>query len=368
MPTKRLVISQPYVPAYRREFFTLLTSELADHDIELTIFASGVRGAAAARGDAVALPNLISGTSKQLRFAGRSISYAPVPGLWRGADGVILPLKGSSLEVYSAIARRLSSRTKLGLWGHVLSYVNDPHPIDMAAETLQMRSSHHVFAYTESGRRDAIRRGVPESRVTAVMNTVQTAPVVDEIARLTPEQVRRFAADRGITGKAFAYVGGLDASKRIDLLADILDELWLRDPSIKVLVGGAGEASALLAPSVAREQTIMMGRVGPKEKALIAGTSSALLCPGRVGLVAVDALAMRLPLVTMQSRYHAPELEYLTVGHNLTLVDGDVKHFADEALRVAGKRADDRIPPAPPAMSAMVANFRAGVLQMFGAS
>jgi glycosyltransferase involved in cell wall biosynthesis len=94
--------------------------------------------------------------------------------------------------------------------------------------------------------------------------------------------------------------------------------MWTIDPLARLVVGGRGSDESLLHAAAQRGQVTMLGYAGPAEKALIASVASALVMSGRIGLVAVEALAMRLPFVTTTWRYHAPEVEYLTEGITVT--------------------------------------------------
>lgn len=61
--------------------------------------------------------------------------------------------------------------------------------------------------------------------------------------------------------------------------------------------------------------------------------ASAIWMPGRVGLVAVDALALNLPVCTTSYAFHAPELDFLQPGEVFVLSD-EPAAYAQEALDV----------------------------------
>lgn len=60
--------------------------------------------------------------------------------------------------------------------------------------------------------------------------------------------------------------------------------------------------------------------------------ANALLLPGRVGLVILDAFAAGLPLVTIDVPYHGPEIEYFTNGKNGLLAKNDVAAYASQVI------------------------------------
>jgi hypothetical protein len=68
--------------------------------------------------------------------------------------------------------------------------------------------------------------------------------------------------------------------------------------------------------------------------AALSHVSSAIWMPGRVGLVAVDALALGLPVLTTHFPFHAPELEYLVEGRSVHFLPAIAENFASEALAI----------------------------------
>jgi glycosyltransferase involved in cell wall biosynthesis len=79
--------------------------------------------------------------------------------------------------------------------------------------------------------------------------------------------------------------------------------------------------------------------VGPKSDAAKVPywmISKLLLMPGGVGLVALDALALGVPMVTTRNRLHGPEIDYLEHGRNGWMVeDGEnVNSYADAVVEL----------------------------------
>jgi hypothetical protein len=96
----------------------------------------------------------------------------------------------------------------------------------------------------------------------------------------------------------------------------------------------------------------------------MAKSSVALLNPGRVGLVAVESLVLSLPIVTTEWPFHAPEIDYLTEGHNLFFSNPTAESFAQSAMEMIDRTMDDQRPISPPSLDSMVANFTDGVTKM----
>lgn len=364
--TKRLVIVQPYVPTYRVAFFEQLIAALAAHGIDCKIAASTPDTAQSQRGDAASPGWVIPISQRRITLFGRSVGIGGARKAWKGADAVIVGLVGSSLDTYRALLEAKALNMKVGVWGHVKPYVNAGNPIDLALERWQLRKADHVFAYTPGGTEYARQTVVDSYKVTTVMNAVDTRSLADAAARVTDTEAKAFAAKHNVDpARTLAFIGGLDSSKRIDFLAEAMDAMWLDDPRVKVLIGGLGNESHILERAAARGQAIMLGYVDASQQALIARNSAALVMPGRIGLVAVDALVLGLPVLTTSWPFHAPEHEYLVEGQTKISSANNVTSFVNTVL---GFLADANEKPSQsqpyPTLEKMVANFTAGVLKM----
>lgn len=361
---KKLVIVQPYVPTYRVAFFETLSARLRDKGIDCVVTAGMPKGEQAMRGDAVRPDWLHPLEQKSLHIKGRSVALGYGQKPWRNADAVILGLEGSSFPVYQALLEAQVTGLRVGLWGHVRPYVNSGNPVDLWLEKLQLKASDHVFAYTPGGRDYALTAGVAPNKVTTVMNSLDTSSLETSKQRLTPELIGENARKWGIDPtRTLCFVGGLDESKRIGFLVEVLDRLWQRDQSVRILVGGEGPQKDLLRPAFERGQAISLGYLNLDEKALVLATSRALAMPGRIGLVAVDALVMHRPVLTTNWPYHAPEFEYLTEGTSKITSADDPQSYADLVLRFLDDECAlyDHTDWNFPGLHQMVKNFAGGV-------
>jgi glycosyltransferase involved in cell wall biosynthesis len=358
---------QPYVPAYRVEFFRRLVGRLAEDGIDCIVAASDPRGAQLERGDGADAAWIVRVPSHVVRLMGIDFSLGGSRKAWKTADAVIVGHLGTSLDTYRALLEARLFGRPAAVWGHIKSYVDSANPIDAALERWQLRNASHVFAYTEGGTSYALTNGARLDRVTTVMNATDTDSLVRAQHSLTAAQKTDFGVKIGLEkGRVAAYIGGFDESKRIDFLAEALDHLWRDAPDVRVIVGGKGSQRALMDRGVERGQIIDLGYVDDEQKALIGHWASAFLMPGRIGLVAVEALVLKVPIVTTDWPFHAPEVEYLREGHSRF----NAPNRPDEYARFITEFLDSRTPMAErpddtfPTLDGMVTNFRAGILAM----
>lgn len=362
MSTADVSIIQPYVPQYRVPLFDGLHRRLSVEGLVMRVVAPRADGEQAARRDgATDLAWLTTvRRHRSVPIGLGSLNYLSSIPEARGSSVVVLPLWGTLLDAHWALWQPRRTR-RVALWGHVGSYVRTAKRIDLLVERAMMGRADHVFAYTSSGAQVALNGGVPAARVTTLNNTVDTEALSNAIDGITNEQVAEFRRRHGLGSEpTYCVIGGLDTDKRVDYLAETLAVLSRKGTDVKVLVAGHGAQDRLLEPAVDRGQVVRLGYAGVETKAMLARTCRAIVNPGRIGLVAVDALVMGLPIVTSDFPFHAPEADYLTVGQSLIRETAGPEALADRLL-------NDRWPSfsaSPPTLGQMIEQFAAGILRM----
>ena len=116
----------------------------------------------------------------------------------------------------------------------------------------------------------------------------------------------------------------------------------------------------------ARDLTVACRFEGDFTEAFVEGrTATVLLNPGRIGLTAVDALALRIPIVTTSTALHGPEAEYLIHGESVFATADDPSAFVEAALAldIAPLPVSDSLPT----LGHMVDRFVSGTLAMLDA-
>lgn len=371
MKDQRIAVVQDYVPRYRVEFFNRLVDQLRDAGLECIVVAGPSPSYNAGRGDAVDSAPWMRQVDPPREFfllnrAPRIFGYG-TDRHWRDCGSVILGLRGASIDLSLELLRKRHRRRKVGVWGHLSRSVNPPNAVDLAIEGWQMRQSDHVFAYTQSGTDQAVADGIPRNKVTTVMNSIETDELIAEHDKFTAVDLLAFCDKYALTsGKIFAFIGGLDVSKRIKFLVETLDILWTLDRDVKLLVVGRGAQEEMLSGAVHRGQVVMFGYGGPAEKGLVCRLSQAVVNPGRIGLVAVDTKAVGIPILTTSWKLHAPEYEYLEPGVDVFGSVDNPSEFATLMISFlsVGTQFRERLVRDYPTIDRMALNFAAGVLEM----
>ncbi|MCM3505966.1 glycosyltransferase family 4 protein [Curtobacterium sp. ODYSSEY 48 V2] len=307
---------QPYVPTYRAAFFEALATELAHDGHELVIAAGAPTGAQASRRDSAHLEGVfqLALTTTTIRLGRARLRLVSGRRAWRDADVVVAELAAGASATYEALLQR---RRPVGVWGHVEAFTAEDNRITRMLRRWQTRAADHVLAYTDTGATLASRWRASSAGVTSLHNSIDVRELKTNIEFVRTSDPSESRSRLGIgDGPVFAMVGGLDESKRIDLVVEALDLLWTSRPDITLVVGGRGRLEAAFARAAARGQVRLLGYIGDELKAHLANVAIALVNPGRVGLIAVESMAMRLPIITTTGTRHGPEYEYLTPDYD----------------------------------------------------
>lgn len=328
----RVAVVQPYVPGYRVPFFTRLRDELHGQGIEILVAHGAIPDPQSAREDAVQLPDGIALPTRRARLFGRELTYRNLEPIGH-ADLLILEQALGNAEGYGPLLGSRRRWPRVALWGHGRTYTHVVGPIPRKLKSALTNRADWFFAYTPGGAKHLIAHGFPEDRVTVVNNSVDTGAITVARRTLNEEVVTRFLHEHQLTGtRPIAFIGALDPSKRIDFLLASLNVVRREIPDVVLVVAGDGPSRG--AVEGAGEGVRYVGRAGPVEKAVIAQIAPLIVCPGRVGLLAVDSFAMATPIVTTNWPYHAPEFEYLDHGRTAWITHDDATEFGRAVVRL----------------------------------
>lgn len=367
---RRVAVTQPYIPGYRERLWATVIEELRESGVECRVFYGGDREQerdVAARGDGIE-PNWASRVGVLTVQPVRSVPkfmFRRLPRTWRGRDVLLVTeMQGTNLNAWL----RAGLRQPYITLGHGISATTTQSPLADAAENLLNSSAVRALTYTETGRRHVLASTrLRDEQVSAFRNSTDTSLLQRAMAAMTPEAQAAFRDEHGIPADARVslFLGALNRFKSIDLLVEAARLAFAADPSQWLVVAGDGESRGLV-EELAREtgRVVLLGQAGPGAFAPAATMSHSLLNPGRVGLVAVDALVMGLRVVTTSGAAHAPEFEYLRPGVDVIEVPPTAEAYA-RAWTAEQERID--APPADhPTIEAAARTISTTILDALG--
>ena len=340
----RLLIVQPYVPAYRVPLFAQMKAKLARHGVEMAVAAAHAGGADTSRGDDT------TASSADFVLDERRVSVGPKSLLVRQLDPVIDSFRPGFVIVEQAIknteswplllAQGRRNRPAVAMWGQGRSYSTYQSAIEARAKQWLTRRADWFFAYTQAGADYVVARGLSRARTTVLWNSTDTTALRSDIESLSLPDIEAYRMSYNLTaGRTALFLGGVDARKGIQFLLAAARQVAERLPGFTLLIGGSGE----MVDDVVREQATggpvrYLGRVDGRDKALALAAADMLMVPEWVGLVAVDALATGTPIITTRHPSHSPEAEYLQDGRSAVFADHTVEGYAAAVAGILGDK------------------------------
>ncbi|WP_258368984.1 glycosyltransferase [Curtobacterium sp. MCPF17_046] len=147
-------------------------------------------------------------------------------------------------------------------------------------------------------------------------------------ASLSSSDIEAFRHAQDIpSGPVGLFVGAFIEAKRIDFLFKAIDRVVAAVPNFTAVVAGSGPQQEFVTAQADRRRHVrVVPRLDQEELVRFSSVSDILLMPGRVGLVAVDAVALGLPVITTDWPFHAPEAEYLNSSNSIRSGDSEIEY------------------------------------------
>jgi glycosyltransferase involved in cell wall biosynthesis len=310
----------------------------SQHGFNITVVHGFARGKRAERLNTGELGGAVTVRNRYVALpGGRSLVWQPIIGRAWNADLVVVEQANRHLVNPLLLAGRLVGGPLVAYWGHGRNLQSGGPSLSERVKEHTLNAPDHWFAYTQGVRTYLVDRGVAQSKVTVVGNAIDVTALRADIDRVRSSGVTRNLA-------RCTFLGGLHRHKRLEILFRAADELAQSVAGFELVIAGDGELRAEVESYVAtRPWAQYAGQVHGRERARLLATSGALLMPGLVGLVILDAFAAGIPLVSMARSLHSPEIEYLQDGVNGILVKHDdassyaasVRHLLEDRSAMA---------------------------------
>jgi glycosyltransferase involved in cell wall biosynthesis len=288
------------------------------------------------------------------------------------ADLVIVEQAVKNISSWIVILVRKILNKPTALWGHGVDYVNTKHPLPSFLRMKMIRKASHILVYTSGAKEELILRGVSSTKITNVQNSTDTRETKSKLSLVTLQDQENFIASSHLSKNLILFLGSLDANKNLELLfaaAEIAHEI---DPSLTLAVVGDGPLRSYVETMAANRSWIQFLGRSEEVKVMALASAKALVIPGRVGLVATDALASGIPVVTVSHALHAPEFDYLLKNQNCLLSSDSPRELGEKIIEaissdfqtLAHQTALRELPKY--STEQMVANFVIGVKKAIG--
>ncbi len=324
---------------YRTPFYEALREELRGRHVELRmVVASGLKEDQA-KGDQASLSWAEYRPFRQIDIAGRTLLWQP--GFDIASTSELIITEQASKQLFNTVLAygQRVMRTRHCFWGHGKNFQSSIE--GESGEGLKQRlteKAHWFFAYNDLSAAAAAAAGMPEDRITPVMNTTDTEHIAAYLNALPHDHDEAVRAEFGIgSGPVVLFMGGIYPPKRPEFLLQSILDLHELLPDAHALVIGSGSDAHLISEAAEKYDFIhATGSLYGDERLRVASIAALQIMPGMVGLNIVDAFGLGIPTITTDISYHSPEIDYLEDGINGVVVHGDPspREFAAEVSNV----------------------------------
>jgi glycosyltransferase involved in cell wall biosynthesis len=236
-----------------------------------------------------------------------------------------------------ALRNRRLKRKILVFWGHGGYWTKKVTYFQKKVLWSLVKKADHSMIYTSEGAIRAIESGIFLEDISILRNSVDTRSIIESKKNLSSAEhtawLKRYGLGTLNFGCAIANFG---IEKQLRFLFDALIQIRSQIANFEFIFFGEGPGLDAILSQCEKYPWIKFGGVANQEtKAQIALTKAVILNPGRVGLIAVDSIAMGVPIVSRKLEFvHAPEFDYLSHPQTVIVSDDSVSDFTNCAVNL----------------------------------
>ncbi|MCU0389772.1 MAG: glycosyltransferase family 4 protein [Thermoflexibacter sp.] len=315
---KKVVILYRFLPHYRVEFYNKLRATLLTEGIELHLIYGKSKNKQALKQNEVDLPWAKYVPHSVFDLFGINFIWQPYLKHIKNADLVIVEQANRLLFNYILMFYKPFRKFKLAFWGHGRNRQLEEQSFPNQFKRKFIKACDWWFSYTEGVKKYVIESGFDENRITVVQNAIDTINLSKHYDIIPETETEALRKKLNITtNHVCLFCGAIYKEKRIDFLLKACDKIKEQIPDFVMIVLGSGEDMTLIKDAQkSRPWLHFEGNKFGLERLPYFKISSLVLMPGLVGLVILDCLATKTPLVTTKYPFHSPEVEYLINGEN----------------------------------------------------
>lgn len=277
----------------------------------------------------------LSTTTHQAKLLGKQATYQS---FWRQAGRYDLVIVENAINnlTYPLCQLHQLRGVRFAYWGHGRDMeVQSPGLAKRTGEKLKLalvRRADGFFAYTPGVKQYLEAQQIDSKKIFVLNNTIDIAQQRQAFEAWLPRRAAlraELGARLGIDDpRVLLFVGRFTPNKRLDFLLDAFALLRARDPRFGLVLVGPGAHEVPPIPGMeARGSIVELEQLAP-----IYVAADLFAFPGAVGLAPFQALCYDLPVLTIDSPIHGPEIEYLTPANTVILPATTTPQLYAEAL------------------------------------
>lgn len=308
----RVVFVQKFVPHYRLPFFEQVAEKLDHEGIEFLLVYGKADPFEGSKVKTVFPEWGIKTNTRHLKIKGRYLYWQNAMSVIKRGDFVIVEHAAKLLDNYLIFAARQVGYLKMGYFGHGHNFqTTTEYKISAVLKRFMLKRIDRWFAYTKISQQSLLEQQVNSEIISVVNNTLEKSANV-ELADTAPNPL------------SFCFIGGMYDLKLLSLLIAACTIVAKAHPDFELNVVGQGPDKNLVDDAAKTQPWLKVhGALYGQDRDRVLANSSAILMPGLVGLVAIDAFHFRRPIITSDAGEHSPEIAYLEDGYNSLMDRGD---------------------------------------------
>lgn len=222
-----------------------------------------------------------------------------------------------------------------------LAYSQQTRSLVEKIRRFMLRRSNAVIVYTNANATYLKKHGV-FTRTFVSNNTVDVPARLAAYSSINSEEIRQIRNGIGAQEgeQIIAFLGRLVPEKRVDIFVDVIRALNAGHGTIyRGLIVGDGPLLRQLQGYAEGVRVFFTGHQSGTDLAKYLACMECMFLPTHVGLALVEAFCAGKPLITLEGKYHSPEIDYLAHGVNgLVLNSNDPEVIAGGVAKLLNDR------------------------------
>lgn len=328
---KKVSIVLDFIPNYRTPFFEQLNILGKKSNIEYIVYTSKYDGKAEARDFSCEHLPSRSLSSPRIIFWHKNLK----PLL--DSDMIIMEQALHNPKLLWRFILLKNSNISIGFWGHGGYWTKKNSHLQEKILWSLVRRVEAFFVYSEEGAIRLVEHGYPLDNIAVLRNSIDTKKVYSEIDRINQKSHQAWREKLEINSTHIGcFIGDLRKEKRLNFLIDAILKIRDEIPDFQMLFFGNEALMTSLSKGVKKYEWIRLcGQASAVEKAQLSLLKPIIINPGRVGLIAVDSIAMISPMVTTNiENFHAPEIDFLSHPESICITANNIDSYVSEVVNL----------------------------------
>jgi glycosyltransferase involved in cell wall biosynthesis len=296
----KLTILNPTFPAYKREFFENLNTQLKEKNIELSVIYGSSFFKKTVR--IITNPGYTAIPLKAVEYNFFSFRIAWWKGLFSKIrelkpDIVIINFNPGNLALWILQFYCYFLKIKVGIWG--CGYIREEisglkRNIRGIFSDYFLKKADTIICYGSKYKRDLISMGITENKIFVAQNTIN----IERIFKIDFDKKNSISKETYV----FLFVGALISEKNLDLAIKAIARLIREGYNIRFNIIGDGsildDLRALVIEEAMTENIFILGPKYDAELTAYFVEADMFILPGTGGLAINEAMAYELPLIS----------------------------------------------------------------------